>query len=75
MESFRISAEGGGYDRWFELTPKGRKDLRYPPKERLKILFPTLATVNRVGRQVSVLIFGLACIYGVRTKEVKTCVE
>lgn len=36
------------------MTPKARKELRYPPPDRLKILFPTVGTVNRVGKQVSI---------------------
>ena len=41
-----------GYEDWFEMSTKKRAELSFPKKEHLKIMFPTLQTVNRVGRQV-----------------------
>ncbi|KAF8305772.1 phospholipase D/nuclease [Clavulina sp. PMI_390] len=49
VDAFRRSAQGGPYDEWFDLTPKQRTTLQYPPPERLKILFPARDTVERAG--------------------------
>ncbi|KAF9518779.1 hypothetical protein BS47DRAFT_1337912 [Hydnum rufescens UP504] len=53
VRGFQISAEGAmnGYEDWFEMPSKKRAALPFPKKEHLKIMFPTLQTVNRVGRQ------------------------
>lgn len=54
IRGFRISAAGGnGYDAWLSMSAKAIKEQSYPDKDLMKILYPTLETVDAAGRFVS----------------------
>ncbi|KAF8330786.1 tyrosyl-DNA phosphodiesterase-domain-containing protein [Cantharellus anzutake] len=51
IQGFRISATGGnGYNSWLSMSAKAIKEQPYPSKSLMKILYPTLETVDAAGR-------------------------